>query len=198
MKSLSQSDELELLSAIKQGSREAFDELYYRYYHRLRAYVLKFTKDPRYAEDIVQDAFMKVWEVRENLDIDKNFRAYLFTITKNLVLKFFRSAASNEDVLSDVIIHSVSAPSTQQNLVESKELRERIAKAIERLPPKRKEIFLLCKEEELSYKEVSGKLGISHNTIKEHMVLAMKFIRENLQGISVSIYCWIMASGLFL
>ena len=181
MNSMKSFNEKELLYRLCKHDKEAFNEIYVRYYSKLRSYVLKFVKVPQYAEDIVQDAFLKIWEIRESIDPEKYFSGYLFTITRNLVFKFFKQAANNTDVIDEVIISITSSESDVGKVIEWKELGNEIQKAIMMLPPKRKEVFLLCKEEQMSYDEVSAKLGISRNTIKEHMVLAMKSIKESLK-----------------
>lgn len=173
--------EKELLYRVRDHDREAFDEIYNRYSSRLRGYVLKFVKVPQYTEDIVQDAFLKVWEIRESIDPEKYFRGYLYTITRNLVFKFLKTAANNTDVLDEIMISITPNDPGEENFMEWKELGNEIQHVIQMLPPKRKEVFLLCKEEYFSYDEVSAKLGISKNTIKEHMVLAMKFIKDHLK-----------------
>ena len=133
----------------------------------LKTLSLRLLKDEDYAEDIVQDAFLKVWEIRESIDPEKYFSGYLFTITKNLILKFFKLAANNTDVLDEIVINTTPQKFAEENIIEWKELGNEIQKAIQMLPPKRKEVFLLCKEEQMSYDEVSAKLSISRNTIKE-------------------------------
>ncbi len=188
MNSMKSFTEKELLYRLRQHDKEAFDEIYTRYYPKLRSYVLKFVKVPQYSEDIVQDAFLKIWEVKENIDSEKYFSGYLFTITRNLVFKFFKLAANNTDVLDEIVINTTPINYEEENIIEWKELGNEIQKAIHMLPPKRKEVFLLCKEEQLSYDDVSAKLGISRNTIKEHMVLAMRFIKEYLKNRSLYLF----------
>ena len=185
MNSMKSFNEKELLKHLSHNNKKAFDEIYNRYYQKLRSYVLKFVKIPQYAEDIVQDAFLKVWEIRESIDPEKYFSGYLFTITKNLILKFFKLAANNTDVLDEIVISTTPQKFAEENILEWKELGSEIQKAIQMLPPKRKEVFLLCKEEQMSYDDVSAKLGISRNTIKEHMVMAMKFIKDYLKSRSL-------------
>lgn len=187
MDSLKHGEEKKLLYRVGDNDKDAFRNLYLLYYPRLRAYVLKFVKAPQYAEDIVQDAFLKLWEIRNTIDPEKNFSGYIFTITKNLIFKFFKTAAYHEEMVDDVLISYFPGPgdSNVQENAEWKELHAAIQHAIQLLPPKRKEVFLLCREENLSYDQVSTKLGISRNTIKEHMVHAMKFIREHLKAQSI-------------
>ncbi len=187
MRPMKSYSEQELLYRVRDHDKEAFNEIYDRYYPKLRGYVMKFVKVSQFAEDIVQDAFLKVWEIRDTIDPEKYFSGYLFTITRNLVFKFLKAAANNNDVLDEILISTVPTDPEAGNLVEWKELSLEIQQAIQMLPPKRREVFLLCKEDQMSYDEVSAKLGISRNTIKEHMVLAMKSIKEYLKSRSLYI-----------
>ncbi len=104
MNSMKSFNEKELLKHLSHNNKEAFDEIYNRYYPKLRSYVLKFVEIPQYSEDIVQDAFLKVWEIRESIDPEKYFSGYLFTITRNLIFKFFKLAANNTDVIDEIVI----------------------------------------------------------------------------------------------
>ena len=187
--------EEELLHLLRKDDQEAFEEIYRRYYPKLRGYVLKFVKVPHHAEDIVQDAFLKIWEIRNSINPEKFFSGYLFTITRNLVFKFLKLASNNTDVLDEVLISVFPGNVESENLLEWKELGEEIQQAIQNLSPKRREVFLLCKEEDMSYEDVSKMLGISRNTIKEHMVLAMKSIKSYLK--SRSLYIFLSCSIIF-
>lgn len=187
--------EQELLHLLRKDDQEAFEEIYRRYYPKLRGYVLKFVKVPHHAEDIVQDAFLKIWEIRNSINPEKFFSGYLFTITRNLVFKFLKFASNYTDVLDEVLISVFPGNVENENLLEWKELGEEIQQAIQNLSPKRREVFLLCKEEDMSYEDVSKMLGISRNTIKEHMVLAMKSIKSYLK--SRSLYIFLSCSIIF-
>lgn len=186
MPSMKSFTERELLMRMKSDDKDAFNEIYERYYSRLRNYALKFVKAPQYTEDIIQDTFLKLWEIRENIDPDNNFNAYIFTIIRNLIFKFLKSVAHNTDILNDVIISSAINDTDSGKLLESRELINEIRHAISMLPPRRQEIFVLCRDKNMSYKEVAARLDISRNTIKEHMILSMKFIKEHL--IKCSLY----------
>lgn len=185
MDALKTYEERKLLYRVRDGDKDAFQNIYQLYCPKLRAYILKFVKAPQYAEDIVQDVFLKLWEIRGSIDPEKYFSGYIFTITRNLIFKFFKTAAHSEELVDDVLISYLPGDANVQELSEWKELNKHIQLAVQMLPPKRQEVFLLCKEENLSYEQVSRRLGISRNTIKEHMVYAMKFIREHLKSQSI-------------
>lgn len=174
-------DEVVLLRRLRVGDRDAFQKIYDHYFPKLRVYVFKFVRAPQYTEDILQEVFMKLWEIKENIDPEKYFSGYLYTITKNQVIKFFKSAAYNQEMVDDIIISMAVGDTHVQEAAEWKELYHEIQHAIELLPPRRQEIFLLCREENMSYDQISSHLHISRNTIKEHMVLAMKAIRAYLR-----------------
>lgn len=169
-----------LILRLRDNDRDAFNEIYNRYQPRLRSFVLKYVKIPQYTDDIVQDTFLKIWEIRNNIDPERFCQTYLFTISRNLIFKFFKSATQDTDILNDIILSMVTSGVGPANAMENKELRVEIQHAIKLLPPKRQEIFLLSRDENMSYNEISNKLGISRNTVKEHIVLSMKFIKEHL------------------
>ena len=109
------------------------------------------------------------------------------SFNEKVLLNRLRAHDQEADVLDEVIISTTPNNYQEENKIEWNELGYEIQKAIQMLPPKRREVFRRCKEELLSYEDVSAKLGISRNTIKEHMVLAMRFIKEYLKRRSLYI-----------
>ena len=137
-------------------------------------------KDEEQAEEFLQDVFMKVWEKREQLNYEISFRAYLFRISENLVRDFFRKVARDQQLIDKLIKASTEFSADLDADYIAKEEKSLFSKAIESLPPKRKEIYTLCKIEGRSYDEVSKLLGISNTTINDHIVKATKSIQKQI------------------
>ena len=91
------SNEKYLIALLNNGNEGAFEELYRLYSNRLFGYFIKFVKSEIIAADLLQDAFIKIWNNRQNIDPEKSFRSYLFRIAENLVYDFFRKAARNKN-----------------------------------------------------------------------------------------------------
>ena len=170
--------EKELVELLKYGDKFAFEQLYHNYKERIYGNLYKMVKSVEISEEILQDLFVKIWISRENLDIEKSFRSYLFKISENLVYDFFRKAALNKELESYLVSVAVPATSPVEQHIYYKEGNYMLAKAIESLPPRRKQIYILCKIEGKSYREVSRLLGVSISTINEHIVKATRVVKK--------------------
>ncbi|MDB5030469.1 RNA polymerase sigma factor [Mucilaginibacter sp.] len=170
--------EKELILSLKIGDKYAFEQLYHNYKVRIYRNLLKLVKSDEIAEELLQDLFVKVWTSREKFDAEKSFRSYLFKIAENLVYDFFRKAALNKKLENYLISVSIPATSPIEQHIYYKEGNYALAKAIEQLPPKRKQVYILCKIEGKSYEEVSRLLGVSVSTVNEHIVKASSVVKK--------------------
>jgi RNA polymerase sigma-70 factor (family 1) len=171
-------DEHKLLSQLKAGDKLAFARLYELYSRPLYLNLLKLLKTEQAAEEILQNIFYIVWEKREAITINHSIKGYLFRIAENKVHDFFRKLKRNRKLYD--YIQQVSCGEYED--VEIKILHSEetalLNKAIENLPPQRKQVFYLCKMEGKSYQEVSRLLGISASTINDHIVKATRAVRD--------------------
>lgn len=181
------SNEKDLVKFLTEGSEMAFEKLYRLYSERLLGYLLKLLKSEDIACEILQDAFIKVWHNRRNIDPEQSFRSYLFRIAENLVYDFFRKAARDKKLQAVLINNACKDYSPVEERLCLKENHQLLRSAIDTLPPKRRQVFQLIKIEERSYEEVSRLLQISVSTINDHIVKATKSIRENLERYHITI-----------
>ena len=171
-------DEKELLLLLLNGNEQAFEKIYQLYSTRLYGNLLKLVKSEAEAQEILQDVFLKIWENRQSIDIEKSFRSYLFKIAENKVVDFFRKAARDKKRESRLILLATYKYLPVEDLLQSDERSVILQKAIDSLPPQRQQVFRLCKLEGKSYKQVSELLNISVSTISDHIVKATKSIRD--------------------
>lgn len=136
-------------------------------------------KVPGLAEDLVQEVFVRLWEVRERITIKSSFEAYLYRISRNMAFRKLTNIA-NDRKLQQAIINTITSEIDSTAPLRDKAYEQLLNEAVKHLPPQRQRVFQLCRIEGMSYAEVSQQLGISHNTIKQHMTEAMRFIREYL------------------
>ncbi|TCC88355.1 RNA polymerase sigma-70 factor [Pedobacter hiemivivus] len=183
-----------LLTKLRNGDELAFAQIYNQYRSKMYLYAYNLCKSSETAEEIVQEVFIRLWQKKEQINTDLNFSAYLKKITLNHVLNHLKKVA-REKSLQDEIFHYIETirNTTEDNLLE-KELLKTYDEAIENLPPQKKIIYQMSRNEEMSHDEIAEKLNISKNTVKNHMVEATKFIRSyvNKHG---SIVCFIIASS---
>lgn len=175
---MSNYEDSELVIRLHKDDVKAFDLLYSKYYKALYAFILKYLKLPQLSEDILQEVFLKVWEVRKQIVPEYSFQAYLYKIARNRVYKEFKKIAAEDESLlwlAKQIAQSAEEPEAKARWNEYQRIFDN---AVEKLPAQRKRIFRLCRQEGRSYDEVASELHISRNTVKEHMVLGTKFIKE--------------------
>ncbi len=175
----------EIIQQFKDGNASAFDKIYNTYSSKLFSFANALLKDPDEATDIVQDVFVTLWEKRDQVDIEQNFDNYIFTIMYNGVRKFFRKRSLKYKLEDYLLGNSPDAiEGTDGDLIYN-ELQEMANKSLEKLPPKRKEVYLLRKQEGLSVKEIAKKLDISPRTVESHLAKALGFLKKELESISL-------------
>jgi RNA polymerase sigma-70 factor (ECF subfamily) len=168
------------IEELKNGDIRAYTRIYDLYHERLYAFILRFVKVPELAEDILQEVFLTLWRVRAKVDSSQSFQAYLYKISRNCVFKALKRNARQQAFLERMQSVSRLEIRSDEDHLRWKEYESILLKAIEHLPPQRKKVFQLCREGGKSYDRVAEELGISKNTVKEHMVLATKTIKLHL------------------
>ncbi|WP_333624264.1 RNA polymerase sigma-70 factor [Sphingobacterium siyangense] len=170
--------EKELINRIQSGDQVAFEQLYFQYAGKLTHRLLHLLKSEELAQDILQDVFLKVWEVRDRLDPELSFGAFLYTIAGNLCKNTFRKALSHQLYESAHGFEEAYSPVEQH--LERKEAELALESALSKLTTRQKEVFTLHKIEGKSYKEISELLGISPNTINQLIQQANKQLKATL------------------
>jgi len=172
------SDE-QLFILVKQDNRKAFEEIYSRYWSYLLDYAYKPLQSRQKAEDIVQEIFISLYQRRHSIELLVSLNAYLSKALKFKVLNELRSQVVRDTYQKNAFFSRASKNDFACNL-ETKELEQNLHKKIQELPDKCKRAFLLSREENLSYKDISGGLGISVSTVEKHIIKALKILKVNL------------------
>ncbi len=176
--SLTEKEELELL---RNGSKQSFDALYYRYSGKLYNFVMKISKGDKYiAEELVQRTFIKIWETREYINPEKSFISYLCTIAKNKLLNEYEHQTIKFIYQEYVMLNTIDIDSSTEKEVDKHLLEKYIDELTDKLPPKRKEIFILSRKEGLSNKMIAKQLNITESTIETQLSKALSFMKSQL------------------
>lgn len=174
-----------LLNKIAEGDEIAFRSFFYKYLPLLLPYVKKFTKSDVGAEEVIQNAFLRVWLNRERLVEINNAKAWLFRYVSNECLSYLRTEKRKraEDLESCNLdtIPSIRKDCTNEQL-QLNEVNHLINQAVELLPAQRKKVFQMSRSEGLSIPEIASQLDLSANTVKNTLVTSLKFIREFLSS----------------
>lgn len=167
-----------LLSLLKADDESAFEEIYRRYWHTLYQSAWKRLKDQELSKDIVQDVFIYFWNRRTALTIE-NIEAWLKTAVKYQVYKSISRNRAGESIYTIWNMPEVSYEQAD-NLIRTKELNSALQDFIGTLPVKRREIFRLRYDENLSTADIAHKLDISRKTVQNQLTKAMQKIHESL------------------
>ena len=185
--------ETELIKELKDGSASAYDELFNTFGNRVYKFAFSILKSKEDSEEVVQDTFYKIWEKRQTIDPEQSFKSFLFTIAYNNIITKFREKAK-EKKYREYFMTNASDHYDQEQTILSDDLQNHVQKIIDKLPPRRKQIFILRKENNLTYKEIAGKLGISSKTVENNINLAIKYIKSQIGKDSLLILLYIYIS----
>ena len=154
-------EEGKLLAALAGGDLKAFGVLYEKYHRPLYHFALKLSKNHHEAEELVQSVFVTIWETRETIDPEKSFSAYLISIARNRFYDTLRKRIVEACYVDYILSHDPPVMDDIEKQIEEKEISEIIQKLLRQVPERRREIFRLSRDENLSYKQIAKKLQIS-------------------------------------
>ena len=177
-----------LLTRLKQNDEQAFEELFRKYFPVLHEYANFYTRDSRLSEDIVQDIFFRIWESRVSLVITTSFKAYLYRSVHNSCIQYLRHQAvkNKHDALSQIKLEEATAmnrlffESGLQKLFEN-EIEALINSALNEMPEKSREIYLLSRHSHLKNAEIAVKMELTEKAVEYHITKALSMVRRFLK-----------------
>lgn len=173
--------ETDTLEKLKNGDLDSFNDVYFQYSPKIYVRLIKLVKNQTIAEEILQDVFTKIWLYRKKIDPSKGFISFLNHISDNLAMDFFRKVQRDKALQLEVWASAIELYYHTEEKVFFKDTQHMLSKAIDSLSPKRREILMLNKFQEKSYKEIANELGISVSTVSNQLVSALKDIKEYIQ-----------------
>jgi len=165
------------LTALKSGDGDAFAILYSKYSRILLPKLKRMVKIPEVVDELMQDVFLKVWINRENIDLNKPFQAWVYVIAQRSIFDYYRRLALDKKMQAHLLESFVEFYEQTEDYILNKERNQLLIKAMEQLPPQRREVFRLCKIEGKSYKEAAELMSISSSTVSKQLVSAVKSVK---------------------
>jgi len=167
------------LQLVKEGNHLAFMQIYNKYQQPIFRFIQRYSIHAAETEDLVHDIFVKLWLHRARINTDLPLKNYLYRIARNTVFDTLNKQVKNNSVQEHLQQHQNSVHlDSPELLYQQREYAALLASAVESLPPQRQKVFQLCRQQGKTYQEAAEKLNISPHTVKEHMSLAMKYIKE--------------------
>lgn len=187
-------NEGDLLLRVADGDGSAYRELFQHYWPRVYSVALIFVKAPELAEDAAQDVFAHLWVKRTLLPGVKEFRPYLMTTARNLILNKLRGQVlTNEyaEYLHEFFADPMSDPAS---MLELKDIHQLIEDGIDQLTPQQQKVFRLSRQQGLSHAEIARVTGLSQRTIKNYMVSAILSLRNYLgkHAGGAAVFAWML------
>lgn len=178
----------ETLLKIADGDGDSFTVFYNQFKSRVFSIAYHFVKSPFLAEEVTQEVFVSIWVSRSGLRNVENIESYIYASTYNKSLQHLKKAKNEQEILMWATEQAETPSSNStENEMAFREARAALYAALELLPPQRKLIYRMSREQGLSNQEIAAMLNISPNTVKNHLVEAVRNLKSQLQHLPLTI-----------
>lgn len=173
--------EKDLIARLRTGDQTAFELLFHFYYPGLVLFSAQFTADRSEAEEIVQDFFVKFWQKHQQISLTDSLKAYFFLSVKNGSLNFLKHKKVEEKYIQKMMRLADNHLAYDPDLYIDSELQAKLKNAIELLPEKCREIFVMSRIKGLKNEEIADQLSLSKRTVETQISKALKVLRHELK-----------------
>ena len=175
-----------LLTKLMSGDEQAYEWIFNFYYPKLTFFANRFINDMGIAEEITGEVFVVLWEKRKHLHITSSVSAYLYSMTKNRCINYLKHQKVENLYLNYLQKNNLieTCAADIENGYNDKELAQQIQFAVDSLPEKCRQVFIMSRYEGMKYKEIAMKLEISSKTVERHMGIALERLRKVLKYVS--------------
>jgi len=163
----------------------ALEELFNYYYPRLYRFARSFLKIEDGIEDILQEVFIRVWDHRRKIRNTATFNAFIFTISRNLLLNELRNRLKDQKVRETLLKKSIAEEFMVSGEVDFRELESKVEEIITQLPDNHREYFVMSRKEGLSNRAIAEKMGVSDKNVEYHLSRAVKILKEKLKDLGM-------------
>jgi len=181
-----------VIGQLKSGQEAALKLLFDRYSDDVYSIAYSVLKDPFESEDVVQEVFIKVWNARFQLDETGNIWSFIYIITKRLALNKLRDLKvqiKNQVVLFETNFAQIGSSDNNTLVQEILALEHEV---LEKLPEQQRKVYVLSRVEGLTYKEIAGQMNIAPNTVKNHIIQALKTFKKHFQRFGYPLFLFFL------
>ncbi len=168
----------EVLSALMAGDSRAFDTVYLCCFEPIRAFFFLLLHNETEAEELSQELFVELWENRQKINPDLNFRSYLYTVAKTSALKYFRHRLVKDKYVDFRLRERPDSGTLPDEEMLEKELSLLIRTSLAKMPEQRRRIFEMSRFDSLTNGEIADRLNIQESTVRVHLHHALKELKE--------------------
>jgi RNA polymerase sigma-70 factor (ECF subfamily) len=172
--------EQELLPLIAEGDERAFSHLYYQTNAKLYNAVMTYVKDPDIAREIVQQVYIKLWDSRLLLKDVRRPKDYLFILARNTVFDHIKKHTVELKYLAGLHAQASVSDNNVISAMQERECGNLLRQVVSRLPAQQREAYLMASEQKMSYDKIAVRMRVSKFTVKRHLELARRFVRQRI------------------
>jgi RNA polymerase sigma-70 factor (ECF subfamily) len=172
--------DIKLLAGFRDGDMEAFRKIYETFCDPLYRFANSYLKDEFESEEIVQDVFLKVWEKRADVDVQKSFKSYLYRITVNKVFNELKHRVVRQKYEQQAMRNEQHTEETPESSIQYDELNSQLEQLLNELPAQQRTIFMMSRWKGLSNAEIAEQLNLSIRTVENQIYRATRFIKLHL------------------
>ncbi|SMD10419.1 RNA polymerase sigma factor [Pedobacter nyackensis] len=180
MKDYSELTDQMLGQLILRQDKLAYTEIYKRYWSLLYQHARRMLQNDEEAKNVVQDVFLMLWSRAPGLELSGSLASYLYAAVRNKILNIFRKNKIANEHLASLEAFVDQGENITDYQIRERELSQIIEKEIARLPERMQQVFLMKRNENLSYKEIATAMGTTELTVKTQMTNALKVLRKKL------------------
>lgn len=170
-----------LILGLRNRDKKIYEYIFNYYYSGLCAYSLKYIQDKEIIEDIVQDFFVTLWTKSDKLEISTSLKSYLFVSVRNRCLNYVKHTRIDDNFKAKIQVLAKGLSNDDFELYVEAELRESFENALNKLPTKCREIFILSRVKGIKNQEIADQLGISKRTVESQISIALRVLRGELK-----------------
>lgn len=167
------------LDRFRQGDSEAFAALYHAHWQQVFRFGRLYLRSDDDAEDVVQEVFIRLWQIHDRIRPGDNFSGLLFVMTRNMIFNRFRKRMDPLGFKVSVLA-AIEASDDIESEISARDLSEYIDRLVELMPARQRQVFEMSRREHKSYREIAEELRLSQKTVEAHMHEALRFLRDNL------------------
>lgn len=176
----------DLIALLKSGDKNAFTEIYDRYWSVLYLHARHMLRNQDDASDVIQEVFTSIWNRAKELDLSVNLNAYLYRSVRNAVLNMIRKGKVEGDYRKSLVAFYARGEFSTENVVNFNDLKGLIEREVQSLPKKMREVFELSRNQNASHAEIAKQLNMSDEAVKKQISRALSILRKKL-GLPLSI-----------
>lgn len=171
----------EVLADFQKGDHKAFEVVFLAYYNKVKNFIRGFIKSESETEELTQELFVNLWSNHAVIDPDKSFNSYLHMVAHNSVIDFLRHRLVHQKFISNSS-HIEYSPSSEDEMI-GRETSLLIDLLVDKMPPQRKQIYILSRQKGLSNSEIATQLNTTKRNVESQLSFALKELRSAIYGL---------------